>query len=176
MNFTRKAIMTAPLLMLLLFVIAASAAELDHAKPMTSPDPSVTVRGEDGKSEAFDEVALAKLPQREVRAEAHGQSVTCDGPALSDVVAQAGAPQGEALRGKELSLYVKVSARDNYHVVYSLAEIDPAMRAEVPIVATRCDGAKLDDKLGPFRIINPGEKRPARWVRQVNSIEVLRTP
>jgi hypothetical protein len=176
MNFTRKAIMSAPLLMLLLVVIAASAAELDHAKPMTSPDPSVTVRGEDGKSESLYEVALAKLPQREVRAEAHGQSVICDGPALSDVVAQAGAPQGEALRGKELSLYVKVSARDGYSVVYSLAELDPAMRADVPILTAHCNGAALDDREGPFRVIYPGEKRPARWIRQVSSIELLRAP
>ncbi len=168
--------MTARHLTFILIFAAASAVAQDHAKPSTPANTAVTVKGEDGKTESFDAAALGKLPQHEVRAEAHGKTVTCRGPTLSDVLAKVGAPQGEALRGKALGLYVKVSARDDYRVVYALAELDTASHADVPILTTHCDGADLDDKEGPFRVIYPGEKRPARWVRQVSSIELLRAP
>lgn len=160
-----------------LVVATTSVIAQDHpAKPSSPPNTAVSVKGEDGKTESFDAAALSKLPQHEVHAEAHGKAVTCSGATLSDVLAKVGAPQGEALRGKGLSLYVKVSARDDYHVVYSLAELDTASHDNVPILTTHCDGKDLDDKEGPFRVIYPGEKRPARWIRQVDSIELLRAP
>jgi hypothetical protein len=34
------------------------------------------------------------------------------------------------------------------------------------------DGQPLPPREGPFRIIVPGEKRPARWVRQVSAVTV----
>jgi hypothetical protein len=140
------------------------------------PATSVVVKGEDSKTESFDVAALSKLPQHTVSAEAHGKKVTCDGVNVSDVLAKIGAPQGDALRGKALSLYVRVSASDGYRAVYSLAELDPAMHDDVPLLTSHCDGAALDAKDGPFRIIFPGEKRPARWVRQVIEIDLLRAP
>ena len=168
--------MNAHRLSVLLLVIAAPAFAQDHAKPSSPPNSAVSVKGEDGKTASFDAAALDKLPQQEVHAESHGKSVTCKGPTLMDVLAKVGAPQGETLRGKSMSLYAKVTGRDDYRVVFSLAELDPQMRADVPILTTFCDGAKLDDNLGPFRVIYPGEKRPARWIRQVSSIELLRAP
>lgn len=168
--------MTARYLLLLLVFGAASLHAQDHAKTSSPPNTAVTVKGEDGKIESFDAAALDKLPQKEVHAEAHGKSVTCIGPTLSDVLAKVGAPQGETLRGKALGLYAKVTGRDDYRVVYSLAELDTASHDDVPILTTQCDGKALDDKEGPFRVIYPGEKRPARWIRQVNSIQLLRAP
>ena len=137
---------------------------------------TITVKSEDGVAQNFDGPALAKLPQHTVTAEAHAKKVTCDGPNVIDVLAKVGAPQGEALRGKALTLYARVSASDGYRAVYSLAELDPAMHENVPILTSHCDGAALDAKDGPFRIIFPGEKRPARWVRQVTAIDLVRAP
>jgi hypothetical protein len=34
------------------------------------------------------------------------------------------------------------------------------------------DGKPLSDKEGPFRIVAPDEKRPARWVRQVTALKI----
>jgi len=34
----------------------------------------------------------------------------------------------------------------------------------------------LAAKDGPFRVVAPGEKRPARWIRQVTAIDLLRAP
>lgn len=125
----------------------------------------------------FDAAALAKLPQQTIHAEAHGKAVNCSGPRLIDVLATVGAVSGEALRDKNLALYVRASAADGYQAVFSLAELDPAMSGDYPpIVTASCDGHALDAKEGPFRIVAPRDKRPARWVRQLAALDVLRAP
>ena len=68
------------------------------------------------------------------------------------------------------------SAADGYRAVFALAELDPGFRGDVPIITASCDGKALDAKDGPLRLVVPGEKRPARWVRQVTAIDVLRAP
>jgi hypothetical protein len=42
----------------------------------------------------------------------------------------------------------------------------------VILLADTKDGQPLPPREGPFRIVVPGEKRPARWVRQVTALEV----
>jgi hypothetical protein len=149
-----------------------------HADGMSAAKPgaTVSVAGADGKTKIFDVAALDKLPQQKVHAEAHGTAVDCSGPNLIDVLAQIGVVTGEALRGKNLSLYVRISAADGYRVVFALAELDPGFRDSVPVLTHECNGKPLDAKEGPFRMIVPGEKRPARWIRQVTAIDVLRAP
>ncbi len=137
---------------------------------------SVSVSVEGAAALHMDAAALAKLPQHQVHAEAHGKTVNCEGPALIDVLAAAGAPSGDKLRGKNLTLYVRISAADDYHAVFALAELDPGFRDDVAVITSRCDGAPLDAKDGPFRLVVPGDKRPARWVRQVTAIDLLRAP
>lgn len=44
------------------------------------------------------------------------------------------------------------------------------------ILADTRDGKPLDAKEGPFRIIAADEKRPGRWVRNVNAIDIMRAP
>jgi hypothetical protein len=36
------------------------------------------------------------------------------------------------------------------------------------------DGTALSDKDGPFQLVVPGEKRAARWVRQVTALKIRR--
>jgi hypothetical protein len=38
------------------------------------------------------------------------------------------------------------------------------------------DGQALDGKVGPLRLVAPLDKRPARWVRMVQSIRVITAP
>jgi hypothetical protein len=156
--------------------LVTTQAQADGASSPVTAATSITIRGEDGKAKFFDFAALDKLPQQKVHAEAHGNAIDCTGPNLIDVLTQTGVASGEALRGKNLSLYARATAADGYHVVFALAELDPGFRDSVPILTHRCNGRPLDAKEGPFRIIVPGEKRPARWIRQVTSIDVLRAP
>jgi hypothetical protein len=63
---------------------------------------------------------------------------------------------------------------DGYRVVFALPEIDPDMTDKVVLVADRKNGKPLAGGEGPFRVIVPDDKRPARWVKQVSKISVLK--
>jgi hypothetical protein len=161
---------------LLRLMLTLFGATSQFAAAAETPSPSITVSIEGAAAQRFDAAALAKFPQQTVHAEAHGKTVICDGAALIDVLTAAGAPHGDALRGASLALYVRVSAADGYRAVFALAELDSGFRDLIPIITNHCDGAPLDAKDGPFRLVVPGEKRPARWVRQVTAIDLLRAP
>jgi hypothetical protein len=68
-----------------------------------------------------------------------------------------------------------VEAADGYKVVFALAEVEPAFATREIIVADKRDGKALDAKEGPLRIVAPGDKRAARWVRQVTTLRIARS-
>ena len=145
------------------------------AEPVASVVPTkVSVGGEISHPLTLDATALAALPHVIVQASDHGVTGSWSGVPLSAILTAAGIPLGEALRGKNMALYVRISAADGYHVVYALAELDPQFRDEPVILADQHDGKPLDSKEGPFRVVAPTDKRPARWIRQVVRIDVLR--
>src|SRR5690606_21202228 len=123
----------------------------------------------------LDAQARAGLPRHAVQATAHGRALDCEGVALADLFRAAGA-MPEELRGPHLARYVLVTARDGYRAVFSLAELDPSLGNHAVVLVDRCDGEALDDEAGPLRLVAPGESRPARWVRQVESIAVVVAP
>jgi DMSO/TMAO reductase YedYZ molybdopterin-dependent catalytic subunit len=92
---------------------------------------------------------------------------------LIDLLKRSGVPTGEAIRGRELAKYVVVTGADGYRVVFALADLDSAFTDRTVLLADSRNGAALPDNALPFQLIVAGEKRPARWVRQVVSIEVL---
>jgi DMSO/TMAO reductase YedYZ molybdopterin-dependent catalytic subunit len=101
---------------------------------------------------------------------------TYEGVLLEDLLTKAGVPQGEQLRGTSMATYVIAEATDGYRVVFSLAELDSGILESEVIVADTVDGAPLSAQQGPFRLVAPHEKRPARWVRMLKSITVMRAP
>jgi DMSO/TMAO reductase YedYZ molybdopterin-dependent catalytic subunit len=101
---------------------------------------------------------------------------TYEGVLLEGLLAKAGVPQGEQLRGSSMATYVIAEATDGYRVVFSLAELDSGILESEVIVADTMDGAPLSAQQGPFRLVAPHEKRPARWVRMLKSITVMRAP
>jgi DMSO/TMAO reductase YedYZ molybdopterin-dependent catalytic subunit len=101
---------------------------------------------------------------------------TYEGVLLEELLRKAGVPQGEKLRGSSMATYVLAEAEDGYRVVFSLAELDSGILESEVIVADTLDGAPLADKQGPFRLVAPHEKRPARWVRMLKSITVVSAP
>lgn len=136
--------------------------------------PGVSVRHEDKRVEfSADEFAL--LPKVEVEAEDHGVKHRYRGVAVRDVLAMVSAPLGEKLRGPAFALAVRVIGADGYAVVFGLAEFDAAFRKETILLVDQQDGAALSEATGPWRIVCPGDGRPARWVRQVVAIEVIAT-
>ena len=97
-----------------------------------------------------------------------------EGVPLETLLQKAGVPQGEALRGALMAIYVLVEASDGYRVAFSLAELDPGITDSDVLVADTLDGAPLGQNEGPFKLVAPHEKRPARWVRMVRSITVIK--
>jgi hypothetical protein len=65
-----------------------------------------------------------------------------------------------------------VEAADGYKVAFALAEVDPAFAVRDIIVADKRDGKPLDAQEGPLKIVAPGDKRAARWVRQVTALKL----
>ena len=126
-----------------------------------------------GTPATVDAALLAGLPAHDVTLTAHGVTQTCNGTEFAAVLAKLGLPQGEALRGPALARGVIVHARDGYAVLFSLGEVDAALGNDGAIIATRCEGKPLTDKDGPYRLIVPNDKRPARSVRQMATIELV---
>ena len=98
---------------------------------------------------------------------------TYEGVLLEELLRKAGAPHGEQLRGPLMTGYVVAEAEDGYRVVFALAELDSGFIDSQVLVADTMDGAPIGPKLGPFRLVAPHEKRPARWVRMLKSITVV---
>ena len=125
------------------------------------------------KKVSLDASELGKLPVTEVEASDHQTKHRYSGVLVRDILGLVGTPFGDGLRGKALSLVVRITANDNYIVVFALAEFDPGFSDRSIILAEQQDGQPLPDNAAPFRVIVPGDSHPARWIRQVKSIEVI---
>jgi hypothetical protein len=126
-----------------------------------------------GKKVSLDAGELAKLPMAEVEASDHQTKHHYSGVLVRDILGLVGTPSGDSLRGKALGLVVRITANDNYTVVFALAEFDPDFSDRTIILADKQDGQPLPDNAAPFRIVIPGDTHPARWIRQVKSIEII---
>jgi hypothetical protein len=136
--------------------------------------PTLHISGVGAQKADFSVKDLAQMPRLSVDVtEPHRAEVEhYEGVRLSDLLAKVGASLGGQLPGKAMATYVLAQASDGYAVVYSLAELDPAMTDNRIIVADRMNGKALDAKEGPFKIVVPGDKRPARWIRMLTSLQV----
>lgn len=103
----------------------------------------------------------------------HGKARTCEGVWMTDLLARAGAPVGDAVRGPALSMVVMAEAADGYRAVFSLGETDAKLGAARLLVADACDGKRLEEADGPLRIVAPGAARGARSVRQLVRLTLL---
>ena len=98
---------------------------------------------------------------------------TYSGVALTDLLTPMGVPAKP--RGKDFRLYVVAEGSDGYQVVYSLGEITPDVHDGTVLVADQLDGKSLGNN-GLFQLVATGEKRPARWVRNLVAVRVLTAP
>ena len=103
-----------------------------------------------------------------------GTPAEYDGVPVAEILEKAGAPLGNSMKGPNMAVGLVAHAPDGYEVLFSLAEFDPAFSDRVIMLADRRDGIPLDNREGPLRIIVPGDKRHARWIRGVDTLEVFR--
>lgn len=133
----------------------------------------LTISGEVTKPLNLQAADLKAMPHREATAnDRDGKEHQYAGIPLIDLLKQAGATVGGEIRGENLMKYVVIKAIDGYEVLFALPELDPDFTTRTILLADRVDGAPLPTGVGPYRIIVPGEKKPARWIREVKAIEV----
>jgi hypothetical protein len=141
-----------------------------------APQPAgLTISGEVAKPLSLSLADLSAMPHKSLKVtNPHDEKEEVyEGVALADLLKLAGAAEGEHLRGAAMATYVLAEAADGYRVVFSLAELDPGIQDSNVLVADKVDGHALDCKVGPLRLVAPLDKRPARWVRMVQSIRVI---
>lgn len=124
---------------------------------------------------ALDAAALWAMPRGTATQTFDGKPVRCEGVWLADVLAAAGAPAGEALRGAAQRTVVVAIASDGYRVAFTLGEVDRAFGKGKVLVADRCEGAPLAGA-GPLRIVVEGDARGGRALRNLTALRVVELP
>ena len=154
--------------------LALVAQQMEHSAPST-PSTHLTIKTYEGKTLNFSPGEFAALPHKQVAVfNAHSKTnETYTGVVLADLLSKAGVPLGESVRGKLFMIGIVAQGTDNYSVLYSLAEVDPSIHTGDVIVADMLDGQKLG-KDGAFKMVSSEDKRPARWVRNLTSISVVK--
>ncbi len=169
------AILFAAVIGLLLSLAPRACAQ---AQPATATVAELRIGGEVATPFVLTVADAKKMPRKTLSVvNPHdNKTETYEGVLLEELLKRAGVAQGEKLRGALMASYVIAEAEDGYRVVFSLAELDSGILDSDTIVADTMNGESLAPKQGPFRIVAPHEKRPARWVRMLKSITVVRAP
>jgi hypothetical protein len=125
-----------------------------------------------GKSEEWTAATLAALPHTTLTVyNTHAKANQIyTGVPLIELLTRLGVP-GKP-HGSDLRLFLVAEGADGYKAVYSVAEANPDLHDGTVIVADTMDGKGLADN-GTFQLVATGEKRPARWVRNLVGITVL---
>lgn len=134
---------------------------------------SLQVIDVEGHSTTVTAAQMAGAAHVTVNVKDHDTPATFDRVPLATLLSTAGIQLGDKLRGPRMTEVLLVEAADGYKVAFALAEVDPAFATREIILAVKRDGKALDAKEGPLRIVVPGDKRPARWVRQVTVLRIV---
>ena len=147
------------------------AGAAQHPPAERSTALTVTVAG---ISRQLSPAALAAMPQSHLTV--HNAHTNRDedyaGVSLSDLLASAGLPFSKDNQPAYLHSYIRAQGTDFYFVLYSATEVQPDLNTSIVLIATRIDGHDLDAD-GVFKLVSSSDKRPARWVRNLNSLTLV---
>ena len=143
---------------------------MGSVRNLAPPAGPLVVRFGD-KSATWTATTLAALPH--VTVTIHNEHTKADesysGVPLIALLTPLGV--NEKPHGKDLRLYVVAEGSDGYEAVYSIGEVTPDVHNATVIVADTENGKPLTDD-GPLKLVATGEKRPARWVRNLVALDV----
>ena len=154
--------------------LIALAASLAFASGYAQQPPDTLKIAANGQTQSLSAADLRALPHHTVTVNSPHSNAdeTYSGVAVIDLLAKEGVPHGHDLRGKALAQYIVATGSDGYKAVIALGEADPDFHPGEVLVADQMDGKPLDAKTGPFRLVVTEDKRPARSVHNLVSIEV----
>jgi len=133
----------------------------------------VSVTNAAGKKTAYSLADLKSFPQ--VSLDVIGEDGAAHhytGVDLYDLLSRSDVPFGKEVRRKTLNSYLRVSAADQYSVLYALAEVDTFLSEKKMILAYLKDRQPLPVNFGPLQLIVTGEKKHARLIRQVTAFDI----
>ncbi|MBE7175835.1 MAG: molybdopterin-dependent oxidoreductase [Mucilaginibacter polytrichastri] len=150
----------------LLFVFVCFGAQIAGAQ-------AVSVKGDVPKPVQYSAAQISAMKHITLKAKGHDEKMhSYSGVLLFNVIKGSDVVQGKALRGKNMAKFLLVKAADGYKAVFALPEIDPEFAEKTILLADQVDGKPLSKETGPLQIIVPGERKHARWVRQVQELEI----
>ncbi len=125
-----------------------------------------------GKLSDWTLAALAAVPHKTITVynEHTKANETYAGVPLIDLVTKLGVASQP--HGKDLAIYLEAIGSDGYKAVYSVGEVNPDVHDGTVLVADSEDGKPIATD-GPLKLVATGEKRPARWVRNLVGVRVL---
>jgi hypothetical protein len=162
MRLGRVAILCAVLLLPSVAVRAADA-----------PAGELSLTGQVAHPQQFSLDKLKSLASQQVQvsflSERGEQKMSFTGVPLWALLGEAGG-LADTAKGAALHHTIKVTAKDGYWVVISTGEIDPGLGDKPAMIAYQRD----DEAPGAsgFRLVMPGDKHGARYVRDVVAIDV----
>jgi DMSO/TMAO reductase YedYZ molybdopterin-dependent catalytic subunit len=141
----------------LLFLFFSSAFYPGTLAQTASATAQLTIKGDVEKPLSLTLDDLRHLPRKtlKVMSPHEKKEETYEGVLVTELLKRARVPQGAQLRGAAMATYVQAAAADGYRVIFSLAELDTDFQDSDVIVADTMNGAPLDDKPGPFRLVAP---------------------
>ena len=148
----------------------APMAGMEHAHAAPSTNLTLTV---DGKATTLSVAELQAMPQTTITVHNEHTKVdeTYSGVLLGDLLAKYGLPIDKTTHQKMLRSYLTAQGTDKYWVLYSVTEIEGSEHNAQVIVATSMGGKPLGDD-GQLKLIDSGDKKPQRWVRNLSAITV----
>ena len=162
-------------------LLLLTATALSAQQPVTSAmsgSESLVLRAQSHDPWTLRTADLKEMPH--VTVTVHNPHANADetysGVRLADLLAKMGAPLGSALHGKALANYIVATGSDGYQAVLALGEVDPSFHPGEVLVADAMDGKPLDAHSGPFKLVVTEDRRPARSVRNLVSIDLKSVP
>ncbi len=147
--------------------------EVHHPAKPSVPSSALQVTVPGHPAATFSPADLAALPQ--VTVAVHNAHTKADesytGPLVADVLAKAGFVLSEATQHAVLDAYLLAGGTDGYFVLFSAAELQPGLHKTQAIVALTQSGKPLA-RTGAFQLIEPADVKPARWVRNLQSLTI----
>src|SRR5476649_183155 len=135
--------MTPPLRLAVLLLVLASG--------LRAGEPMLKVVGLE-KTVTFTAEEFAALPHTGLKVlEPHEKKERlCSGVVVHDLLAKVGVLSGESFRGPALHLGVLIRSKDNYTVLFSLAEFDENFSSRTLLLTDREDGQPTPANAAPL--------------------------
>ena len=153
-----------------------ASGQADHmaaTKPKAKPSAELRLTGLSGTARTITPAALAAMPHVTVTVHnAHtNKDESYSGVPVDQLLMMVAPAKGEGPKVSANMQVVIAGATDGFHVALTLCDTDPACRTGKAIVADVQDTLPIEAD-GAFKLILTEDKRPARWVRNLDSLTV----